>query len=349
MQRSDYMICTKISFLKTCALLTAALLSMMLFTSCNDGNFNVVLVLDYRGSTEDSFNVPAIEGLASAKEFFGVTGDIIKAKTEEEFKNAFTKQSEGNDMIIAIGYKAEENIIDAAQLYPETNFIAIDVSFEGKTVPKNLVGISYRSQESSFLVGYIAGMMTETQKVGFIGGIEGLVDPFEYGFRAGVDFAAKQRNDEIEVIVYYVDDFYDQQAAEKLAIKQYSERCDIIFQAAGAAGIGVINAAQKTQCYCIGVDVDQSPLAPDYVLTSALKDIKYTVMSSIDDYKSGSAYMGGTKSLGLKEAGVGLPAENPLVPQEVLSRVEELKELIITEQLIPPENEEELEAFLSVS
>lgn len=339
--------CTKKTLSRLFAFFVTMIMSVTLLTSCNDGNYNVALVLDYRGNTEDSFNLPAIDGLASAREYFGVTAEVVKGKSEEEFKSAFTKHSEDNDLIIAIGYMAEENIIDAAQLYPETNYIAIDVSFDGRSVPQNLVGISYRSQESSFLAGYIAGMMTKTQKVGFIGGIEGLVDPFEYGYRAGVDFAAKQRNAEIEVVVYYINDFYDQTAAEKLAIKQYSERCDIIFQAARAAGIGVITAAKKTESFCIGVDVDQSSYAPECVLTSALKDIKYTVMTSIDDYKSGSAYLGGTKSLGLKESGVGLPAENPLVPQEIMSRVDELKELIITEQLVPPKNAEELKAYLA--
>ena len=328
-----------------CLAITAAM--MLSLSSCADGVFSAAIVLDYRGNTEDSFNLPALAGFETAKSNFNIKGTVYKGKDDEQFNEAFTKASKNCDLVIALGYQGKEKIIEAARLNPQTHYVSIDVSFDGREVTDNLVGISYRSEESSFLAGYIAGMTTKSCRVGFIGGVSGVVDSFEYGYRAGVDFASDQRGVPIDVTVEYLGDFYDRSLAEKTAIKLYSERCDVIYQAAGSAGIGVITAAKKTEHYCIGVDVDQSEYAPECVLTSALKDTKYTVISTIDDYKSGSVYASGTKSLGLKEGGVGLPDNNPLIPKDIMDRVTELKDLIINDQIEPPATAEDFEKYMN--
>src|SRR5699024_9689406 len=116
------------------------------------------------------------------------------------------------NIIIGAGYKMGGAIAEAAAMYPEINYAIVDVDVtagpDGKVeAPSNLLGIMFRAQEPSFLVGYIAGMTTETNKVGFVGGQESnVIWGFEYGYKAGVDYAAKEKGTDIEVLSQYVGD-----------------------------------------------------------------------------------------------------------------------------------------------
>ncbi len=214
----------------------------------------------------------------------------------------------------------------------------------GEETPENVVGVSFKEHEPSYLVGYIAGKMTETNKVGFIGGIDFyLINKFEYGFLAGV----KAANPDAEVFRQYANSFTDAAAGKSIAEQFYNEGADIIYHAAGATGNGMIEAAKEKGKWAIGVDRDQNDLAPDNVLTSAMKRVDNAIYNVVSDLNEGNWAGGTTVVYGLAEGGVDIaPSSDKHVPAEILAEVEELKAKIIAGEIMVPENKEEYEASM---
>lgn len=327
---------------RTLAMFITISLFLLTLTGCSQ-NYRATLFLDHIGET-DPFNQPAVDGLNYCVNAYKIDAYTKEATDDYDFEEFFNNVSNKNDLVIGLGYKIAGHIVNSAESHPDINFVAIDCSYE--TDYPNLIGISYRVQESSFLVGYIAGMTTTSNKLGFVGGMEtDNIYAFDYGYRAGALYAAKQRGVQITIDSIYINDFANSELGYNTAKDLYSSGCDIVFHAAGASGIGVINAARDTGNFVIGVDVDQSYLAPQYVLTSALKDIEATVILTISEYTKNTVYKGGTKYIGLYEGGVGIPAENPLVDANVLQRTQELKELIINGDIVPPATQAQYDEY----
>lgn len=156
------------------------------------------------------------------------------------------------------------------------SFAIVDNAYDD--TPFNVTGVVFRAEESSFMAGYIAGMSTKTDKVGYVGGMKSAInDQFQYGYDAGVAYAAKERGVKIEVMNQLVESYTDAAKAKAIANKMFSQGADIVFHSAGGAGQGVIESAKDNGKYAIGVDRDQSYLAPDNVLTSALKNVDTAV------------------------------------------------------------------------
>ncbi len=132
-----------------------------------------------------------------------------------------------------IGFKLSDALMEAATANPDTKYAIIDFAYED--TPDNVVGVVFKAEQPSFLVGYIAGKMTETNKVGFIGGIAGDViwGGFDYGFQAGVQYAAKELGKEIEILNQYAESFSDATKGKAIATNMYQQGADIVFHAAG--------------------------------------------------------------------------------------------------------------------
>ena len=188
-------------------------------------------------------------------------------------------------------------------------------------------------------------MTTKTDCVGFVGGIKGLViDQFEYGYLAGVKYASKKLGKNIDVKVQYAESFTDSAKGKAIAMKMYDE-CDVIFHAAGGAGVGVIEASKETGNYVIGVDKDQLSLAPKNVLTSAIKDVgKAVKMISIKSL-NGESIGGQTFSYGIKENCVGIPEENPNLDPNVYKAAIEIQEKISDGKIVSPGTEKDYNEF----
>ena len=184
------------------------------------------------------------------------------------------------DLIVGVGYKLEQAIKDASTDYPEQQFALIDAVCEGEQ-PENVTSLLYEDNASSYLTGLIAGKMTETNKVGFIGGMEtDVIAKFDYGFRAGV----KAANPDAEVMVQYANSFTDSALGKTIANQMHSNNVDIIFTCAGAVGIGAIEAAKENGKKAIGVDQDQNSLAPDNIITSAMKRVDVGMFLHVHNY-----------------------------------------------------------------
>lgn len=307
----------------------------------------VAMVTDEGGVHDQSFNQSAWEGLEQAEKELGVEVSYQESQQDADFAPNFeTLLDAENDLIWGIGFKLSDALMEAATANPDTKYAIIDFAYED--TPDNVVGVVFKAEQPSFLVGYIAGKMTETNKVGFIGGIAGdVIWGFDYGFQAGVQYAAKELGKEIEVLNQYAESFSDATKGKAIATNMYQQGADIVFHAAGDVGTGVIEAAKEQDKWVIGVDRDQNYLAPEYVLTSAMKRVDVGVYNVVKDLKEGNFPGGETVVYGLEEGAVDIaPTSDKHVPQELLDEVEELKQTIISGEIDVPVNEETYNEFM---
>jgi len=303
----------------------------------------VAMVTDVGGVNDQSFNQSAWEGLQKAQTDLGIKVGYMESNQDADYKpNMETLLDGGNDLIWSIGFKMGDTLNELAKVNPEQKYAGIDCFFAEPSA--NLVGILFKEQEPSFLVGYIAGKMTKTNKVGFVGGMDFFViHKFHYGFLAGVKYA----NPDVEVFVQYADSFTDAAKGKAIANQMYKNGADIVYHAAGGVGDGVIEAAKEQNKFAIGVDKDQNSLAPDNVITSAMKRVDNAIYNVTKNLVDG-AYPGGTNVIfGLKEGGVGIaPTSDKHVPAEILEEVKVIEGKIIAGEIVPPTSKEEWEKMM---
>lgn len=311
----------------------------------SDSEFKVSMVTDTGGVNDQSFNQSAWEGLQSFSEETGNEVNYLESTQESDYASNLEKQvDEGNKLVWGIGFAMADAILEAAEMNPDTVYAIVDNSYE--ETPANVTGVMFTAQDPSFMVGYAAGLTTETDQVGFVGGItSGIIDQFEYGYRAGVAYAAKELGKEITVDVQYAESFSDSAKGKAIASKMYSDGCDIVFQAAGNAGVGVIEAAKEADKFAIGVDRDQAYLAEENVLTSALKLVNVAVDLVSTKAMNGEEIGGQTFNFGLADGAVGIPEENPNMSDEVYEKTMEIKDKIAGGEIVPPYNEDTFNAF----
>lgn len=325
-------------------------------TDTEDVDLSVAMVTDEGGVNDQSFNQSAWEGLQQAEDELGVSVSYQESQQEADFAPNFeTVIDAENDLVWGIGYKLASAGYEAALANPDVKFGLVDQSFDGDTeafpegTPENMIGVVFKAEQPSFLVGYIAGRMTETDKVGFVGGIEGdVIWGFDYGYQAGVQYAADELEKEIEVVSQYADSFGDAAKGKSIATNMYQQGMDIVFHAAGGVGDGVIEAAKEQDKWVIGVDRDQNYMAPDHVLTSAMKRVDVGVYNVTKDLKEGNYKGGQTVVYGLEDGGAVdiAPTSDKNVPAEILEKIEEIKQLIIDGEIEVPYNEETFKTWL---
>jgi basic membrane protein A and related proteins len=306
--------------------LIPVLLFLLLFSGllpgCAPGPAKVAVIFDTGGLEEDDFNKGCLRGAQKAASELGFQLDYVVPRTIEEFESRQRQYAEGGRyaLIVCVGSTQAESLVRVAAAFPGQKWAIIDTILDDKP---NIAAVSFRDEESSFLAGALAAMVTGTGRTGFIGGMDiPVIHRFLSGFRAGVEYI----NPDCQVLVDYVGSWSDSAAAKKLAFFQFDRGADIVYGAAGASGLGVIEAAKERGLYVIGVDADQRYLAPENVLVSVLKRTDTAVYSVIRDTVKGSFSLG-THRLGLKENGVGLSLDNslPAVTGDMKDKINEIR------------------------
>jgi basic membrane protein A and related proteins len=271
------------------------------------GALHVGLVFDVGGLGDKSFNDLAYAGLLRAREEFGISFEYFEPMQSSEREAALRLFAQGDaDLIIGVGFLFSDDIRAVCHDFPSKRFVCIDYTWsEGDSVPPNLVGIKFREEQGSFLVGALAAMVSQTGTLGFVGGMDiPLIHKFEAGFRAG----AKHVRPDSRVLVNYAgvtgEAFKNPTKGKELALSQYEQGADIIFHASGSTGLGVFEAAREKQKLAIGVDSDQASEAPGLIMTSMVKNVDVTVYEQIRDVHSGE-FEGGVHVMGLAEGAVG--------------------------------------------
>ena len=314
-------------------------------SASSDEKITVGMITDVGGVNDQSFNQTSWEGLQAVQKELGedkVEVKYLESKQDADYvPNIEQFVDEETDLIIGIGYKLADAIETAAKNYPEQQFAIVDHSY--KNQPENVTSLVFEGNVAGYLVGLVAGKMTETNKVAFIGGMESVVlKEFEVGYIAGV----KDANPDAEVLVQYANSFSDSALGKSIANAMISKGVDIVFPCAGAAGTGAIEAAKEANKMAIGVDKDQNDLAPNNVITSAMKNVNIAVADLVKALADGTYKAGEVKMSTLATGGVGLaPTTEKNVPAEVLSFVEEKSKEVIDGKIKVPSNEEELKAF----
>ena len=306
--------------------------------------FKAAVVTDVGGIGDLSFNAMAWEGLQRAGKDLDIQIKFLESKEQADYATNLSKFAEqGYDLVFAVGFMMEDAVAKTAPKYPRTNFAIIDGN-----APKlvNAAALKFREEEGAFLAGALAGAMSETGKIGFVGGMSvPLIEKFEIGYTAG----AKTMRPDIKVLAAYTGKFDDPGKGTELALTQFGQGADIIMHASGSCGLGVIGAA-KTKgagCYAIGVDADQDYIAPGRVLTSMMKRVDNAVYATCESAAKGK-FVAGDQVFGLKEGGLGL---SPMkytkqdISPDILAKVEKLKAMIIEGEVLPPKTPEELKAF----
>lgn len=304
---------------------------------------------DQGGLGDKSFNDAAHAGLQkvkaendNVKEIF-----VLESKQEENFEPNLKQLAKNNDLTVAVGYLMRGALDKVASENPDKNFTIIDEVVE---LP-NVKSIKFKAEEGSFLMGVIAGEMTKTNKIGFIGGMEDdLILAFESGFVAGVKAVNPEAAEELlsRKTVKYAASFGDSGKGYELAKSLYSDGCDVIYHAAGATGLGMFKAASETGNWAIGVDQDQAVTNEsfaDVILSSMIKKIDVATYEACQSVVDGK-FVADTTILGLKEGGVDMAeSTSKNTPQEVIDIANNYKKAIVEGKITVPGDLESLKNF----
>ncbi len=322
----------------------AIMCSVMFMGTASAKKLKVGMVTDVGGVNDQSFNQSAWEGLKRTKQELGTKIAYKESKQDADYApNMETFTDAEFDLIWGIGFLMGDAIKSTAQLNPDQKYAIIDFAY-GPETPKNVACVVFQEEQPSFLVGYIAGKMTKTNKVGFVGGIKfPLIEKFEYGFMAGVKLA----NPKAEVLRQYAESFTDAAKGKAIANNMYQQNADIVFHASGSVGDGVIEAAKEKNKWAIGVDKDQNFLAPDNVLTSAMKRVDNAIFSMVKKLHNGD-FQGGTVAVyNLSNDGVSIaPTSGKHVPKNILDEVDGLITKIKAGKMVVPATKEAYDAFV---
>lgn len=279
--------------------------------------YKISLILDEGGVNDQSFNQSSWEGALKAKDKYGVEVNYIESKSESEYlANIETAIDDEADLIIGVGFKLTDTIEEASKNYPNQKFAIIDGNYE--EIPSNVQPILFNEEEAGYSVGLIAGKMTETNKLGFIGGME---IPSVTGFKDGFERALKEENPNIKLLTQYANSFTDSAKGKAIAQQMISQGTDIIFTAGGGVNQGAWEACSEANIKSIGVDMPSNQFAPNVIITSALKRVDVGVESVIKDLVDGKFEGGKVKMFDLSSQGVGYELTD-LIPKDVVDFVE---------------------------
>ena len=324
------------------AVLTAAMVAsvsaMPQMVAAADDEFKIGLITDVGGVNDGSFNQSAWEGLEKAGEELGVEVNYLESATDADYQpNMETFVDEDYDLIISVGYMLADATREAAEANPDTKFAIIDDS--SIDLP-NVTSLMFKAEQASYLVGYVAGLTTKTNNIGFVVGMTNeTMNQFGYGYCAG----AIDANPDFTVQQFNANSFADSATGKTMANTAITNGADIVFQAAGATGLGVIEACQEAGVYAIGVDSDQSSIAPKTVLTSAMKRVDNAVYDAVQELID-DKLEGGVQTFDLAAGGVDIAPSQDLISDDVIKAVDEVKEKIISGDVVIPDNKDDFEA-----
>lgn len=304
----------------------------------------VGVVFDSGGLGDKSFNDSANAGLMRAEKELGVQAKTVQSGSEKDYESNIQAMADaGCKIVFAVGLNQSDALKTVAPKYPNVDFAIID----GTVDAPNVRSLHFSEEQGSFLAGYLAGLVTKTNKLGFVGGEElDLIKKFYVGYAAG----AKTANPKVQILpAKYVGDWDNSDTAHAEALQLYGSGADIVYHAAGRAGLGVIAAAKEQGKYAIGVDSDQDYLAPGFVLTSMVKHVDEAVFQTIKDVQIGK-FTPGIVVYDLKSNGVGLSAmkyTKNKIGSANIAKVDAIKKEIIDGKIVVPSTEAELSGYLS--
>ncbi|MGI6722639.1 MAG: BMP family ABC transporter substrate-binding protein [Anaerovoracaceae bacterium] len=298
----------------------------------------VVLVTNTGSMGDNSYNDEGWVGCEQAKKDMDIDIRCLESQNAKEVDQNL--QSAGNDnaaLVVVMEDGNRDAIKRASVNYPDTKFVVID----GKKYGDNVAGVTFAEQEGAYLAGIAAASVTITKTVGFIGGKrDAAVQRYEAGFKAGVMTVEK----DINVLTQYTGNYSDTEKAASIAEAMHKRGADVIMQAAGKAGAGVIETAGKDDFYAIGTDADQSVNDSEHVLCSATKDISGAVKEQIAKVVKGD-FQAKDLEKTIKDDSVGISDNAGNMPQLLVDRLDRVKKEIIKGKIKVPWDSRSLANF----
>ena len=288
--------------------------------------FKVGLVTDVGGLNDHSFNFLANKGLEQAAKDLGITKGVVESKQMTDYETNLSRFAQDKyNLVIAVGFLMQDAVEKVSKEYPDTKFMIIDSSITDRP---NVASAMFKTEQCGYLVGVMTGLMEKAPAIpnalgkNTVGLVGGMAIPPVNDYIAGFIQGAKSVNPDININLKYTGKFDDPALGKQTALSQIAAGADIVFPIAGGTGTGVIDAAKEKKVYAIGVDADQNYMAPDTVITSALKGMDVATYDVIkgamdDKFKSGNVFFD------LSNNGVGFATPTKVVPKEVVDKVNE--------------------------
>ena len=297
------------------------------------GDFVPAVVFDQGGKFDKSFNEAAYNGAERFKKETGIAYRDFEVTNASQREQALRNMARrGASVIAAVGFAQTAAVDKVSREFPNTKFCLIDDKLE---LP-NVQSVTFKEHEGSFLVGMLAALASKTGKVGFVGGMDiPLIRNFLTGYEQGVKHVRADGEVFANMTGTTPAAWNDPTRGAELAKSQFGRGADIVFAAAGATGLGVLQAAADAGKLGIGVDSNQNWIHPGKILTSMVKRVDVTVYDCFKTAKDGG-WKAGHRLVGLKEDGVGYALDESnrkLVTPDMEKKVEEARQQIIAGQL----------------
>ena len=295
-------------------LVACATIAMVGCSSSNEDKsekLKVALVLSEGGINDESFNQSAWQGALNAKENLGVEVSYLESKQVSDYEaNIESAIDQGNDLIIGVGFKVGDAIKEASENYPDQKFAIVDSTYD--EIPSNLTPILFNEKQAGYSVGVIASELSKTKTVGFIGGMD---IPSCSNFLVGFEQAIKDEGKGVKVLSQYANSFTDASKGRAISQQMINEGADILFMAGGGVNNGVLEVAREKGIKVIGVDMPSHHLAPETVITSALKNVGTGVEFTIKELQQNTLTGGEPIYYNISNEGVGFEKTYHIHPE----------------------------------
>ncbi len=303
-------------------ILNIIIISFALVFSTSSFANKIGVIYDSGGKFDKSFNELAYKTALRVQNELGWEMVEFEAANNTQIEQGMRKVADrGATLIVGMGFAQADAVASVAPDYPDTKFVAVDVCWL-EDPASNIYQACYKEHEGSFLVGMIAAMASKSGTVGFVGGMD---IPLIRKFQGGYDQGARYVNPNIRVLGNMtgttVEAWNNPTKGAELAKAQIDKGADVVYQAAGGTGIGVLQAAADAGVFGIGVDSNQNWMHPGSMLTSMLKRLDLTIFEQAEKTAAGT-FKSGIHILGLAEGMVGYATEDGQVTAEMEAAVE---------------------------
>lgn len=297
----------------------------------------VGIVLSIGGLGDKSFNDSAYRGLEQARKELGIEFKYVEPASPAEDEQYLRQFAEaGYDLVIGTGFLMADSVKKVAEEYPDLKFAIIDSVID---LP-NVASLVFKEHEGSFLVGALAGLMTKSNVVGFVGGMDiPLIRKFQSGYIQGVKYV----NPNAKILAVYTsgssNPFNDPVAGKENALSLIGQGADVVYHAAGGTGMGVIEAAKQKGVFAIGVDSNQDGVAPGTVLTSMIKKVDRAVFETTKAISENN-FKSGMNVFGVAEDGVGTTDyefSKDIIGQTNIDKINQIREDIKSGKIVVKE------------
>ncbi len=325
-------------------------LALLVTTACSNGGEAVAPegdIADENSSTDikvalllpgpindGSWNTSAYNGLIALEEQGGYTIDYTERISINDIEEAFRNYAElGYNLIIGHGFEFGEPALRVAPDFPEVNFYISGKPPVDEVTLKNISFIDQKEFEGAFLCGAVAGLMTESNMIGYVGGMK---IPAQIANMKAFEAGAQYVNAEAEILGVLTGTYEDPAKGKEAAEAQIDNGADIIMQAADSTGIGAIEAAKAAGVKIIGYGADQNELAPELILTCLIADIPAAIKLQGERIKAGN-FESGIWKAGLADGIIYLAPYHGNINDEVAEKIDEIKQGILDGSIMVPE------------